>query len=169
MRIALGHANNCLRFRTATRVPVWRQSLTDEECRAYQNEYRKLIKAGRGDEITPKIKGGFSEYNRRANNRRNALARGINLRERASDWSPVPEAVDVALSATEREALLRALPPPTEREAIRKAAGLGVSEMAEMIGVSRWAIREWELGKGQPRGLNLRTYVGVLRRLQRAA
>lgn len=168
VRIALGHANNCLRFRTATRVPAWRQALTDAQCRAYQAEYRRLIREGRADEITPRIKGGFSEYNRRGNNRRNALDRGINLSERASDWSPVPEPVAM-VTATERAALLRELPSPAERKRIREAAGLEPVEVAQMVGVSRWAASEWERGISTPRGLNLRTYVGVLRRLSRTA
>ena len=62
-----------------------------------------------------------------------------------------------------------ALPTPTERRAIREAAGLSRLELAEAIGVTPGAVGLWELGKRMPSGVYLDRYVEAIRTLREAA
>lgn len=58
------------------------------------------------------------------------------------------------------------LPGPTERQEIRRGAGLSQSELARIVGVSTAAIGHWETGRRSiPRGPLLERYVEALRAL----
>lgn len=70
---------------------------------------------------------------------------------------------------TERAQIRRDLPPPSMRRALRKAAGVSLSEVAAIIGVTRQAVALWEGGDRTPRGTNLDEYARVLRELRRVA
>jgi DNA-binding transcriptional regulator YiaG len=59
----------------------------------------------------------------------------------------------------------RELPDPTEARRLRQRAGLTQQQIAEAIGVSRFAVCHWETGVRQPRGPAARLYLAVLRRL----
>ena len=58
------------------------------------------------------------------------------------------------------------LPPPAARRAIRLAAGVGQTELAAALGVSRWSLIRWETGKVEPHPDARRRYAGALRSLQ---
>lgn len=60
------------------------------------------------------------------------------------------------------------LPSPTERRAIRRAAGVTLEELAAVVGVSRASIGFWESGQVHPRGENLRRYSLALTRIREA-
>ena len=62
-----------------------------------------------------------------------------------------------SLNRREREALLdlrqgRAvpLPPPQQRRAIRKAAGVSAEELGALLGVTEDAVFTWEIGSRNP-------------------
>ena len=60
----------------------------------------------------------------------------------------------------------QALPPPPMRRAIRQAAGVSLDDLAASLGVSREAVRMWEIGRHEPYPQNLSRYLkalGVLR------
>lgn len=57
------------------------------------------------------------------------------------------------------------LPAPQVRRTLRVRAGLSLAEIARTIGVTREAVRLWELGLRQPRGNHLRDYAAILRML----
>lgn len=61
------------------------------------------------------------------------------------------------------------LPTPTERRAIREAAGLSRQELADAIGVTPAAVGHWEQGKRTPSGIYLDRYVEAIRTLREAA
>lgn len=63
----------------------------------------------------------------------------------------------------------RRLPPPDEREQIRRTARVGIGELAEMLGVSRQCLRYWEQGLREPTGERLERYVAALDVLKEAA
>jgi DNA-binding transcriptional regulator YiaG len=69
---------------------------------------------------------------------------------------------------TERIRLRRVLPTPDAARAIRKAAGVSLSDVADVLGVSRQAVSYWEQGARAPRGRNRDEYVRVLRALRQA-
>lgn len=60
------------------------------------------------------------------------------------------------------------LPPVAARRAIRLAAGVGQTELAEALGVSRWSLIRWETGRTEPMPEARRRYAGALRALQGA-
>ena len=75
------------------------------------------------------------------------------------------------MTATLEELTLRVrarrdLPPPEVRRALRRAAGIPMRDVAEIVGVTRQAVALWELGKREPRNKNLETYAEVLRTLR---
>jgi len=57
----------------------------------------------------------------------------------------------------------RELPTPTVRRELRRAAGVSLRDIADAIGVTREAVRLWELGQRRPRGANLDGYLEALR------
>ena len=61
----------------------------------------------------------------------------------------------------------RELPAPAVRRALRQAAGVSQSEIAQVAGVTRQAVALWEVGQRTPRGPHLDSYVGVLRTLSK--
>lgn len=65
-----------------------------------------------------------------------------------------------------RMQIRRDLPPPSERRALRKAAGLTTAELGAAVGVSKQAITSWENGTRTPRGMSLERYVDALRALR---
>jgi transcriptional regulator with XRE-family HTH domain len=54
------------------------------------------------------------------------------------------------------------LPEPSQRAALRKATGLTQKELADILGVNRSAIANWESGHRNPAGTNLVNYVEAL-------
>lgn len=62
-----------------------------------------------------------------------------------------------------------ALPEPHQRAALRKATGLTQKELADILGVDRSAIANWESGRRNPAGTNLVDYVEALGVLKAAA
>lgn len=58
------------------------------------------------------------------------------------------------------------LPPSHECEAIRKAAGLTVTQLGAAVGVSAASIRQWEAGMREPRGLGRIAYAQALVQLE---
>lgn len=62
------------------------------------------------------------------------------------------------------------LPTPAQRRALREASGLSQRELADIVGVTKGAISNWELGVRQvPRGPLLERYVQALRALAEVA
>jgi len=55
------------------------------------------------------------------------------------------------------------------RRALRESAGLSLDAIAQVLGVSRQAVSNWELGLRDPRPEHLRLYAEVLRSLQEVA
>jgi transcriptional regulator with XRE-family HTH domain len=61
----------------------------------------------------------------------------------------------------------RELPDPARARALRLASGVQLSELAELIGVSRRSLWLWETGQRKPRGRHMERYaeaLGVLAR-----
>ncbi len=56
----------------------------------------------------------------------------------------------------------RTLPAPARARQLRLAAGVELSEMAALIGVSRRSLWLWELGKVRPNGTNAVRYAEAL-------
>jgi transcriptional regulator with XRE-family HTH domain len=56
----------------------------------------------------------------------------------------------------------RALPPPATRRALRIAARISLTEVAQTVGVTRQCVSPWELGVRTPQGDNLERYARVL-------
>ena len=81
----------------------------------------------------------------------------------------MPATLDFTELARVRVRSRRELPSPTDRRAIRKAAGLTLQEVGAAVGVSGQAIGMWEAGSRTPRGPHLERYVDVLRILREAA
>ncbi len=59
------------------------------------------------------------------------------------------------------------LPRPAERRALRKALGLTLHEVAELIGCSHVAVLHWEKGERTPQGENLTRYRELLDALRK--
>lgn len=55
------------------------------------------------------------------------------------------------------------LPPPAERERLRRAQGLTQAQIAEAIGVTPGAVSGWEKGRYEPRGTVRQEYAELLR------
>jgi transcriptional regulator with XRE-family HTH domain len=53
------------------------------------------------------------------------------------------------------------------RRALREAAGVSLSDVASVVGVTRQAVALWETGARTPCGANLDSYVAVLRTFKR--
>ncbi|WP_327069242.1 helix-turn-helix transcriptional regulator [Kitasatospora sp. NBC_01302] len=60
------------------------------------------------------------------------------------------------------------LPSPGERRRLRKESGLSQQDIAEVVGVNRAAVSQWERGVRTPRGPLLDRYVEALRALKEA-
>ena len=69
---------------------------------------------------------------------------------------------------TQRVRTRRDLPPPEVRRALRRAAGVPMQDIAEIVGVTRQAVSLWERGSREPRDANLASYAQVLRALRQA-
>ncbi len=69
--------------------------------------------------------------------------------------------------ALRRARLRRHLPPPRARRLTRQMAGVPQEAVADVVGVTRQAVSQWESGVRDPRGEDLRRYVHVLQRLSR--
>lgn len=66
-------------------------------------------------------------------------------------------------STVAEEALARRmLPAPSERRAIREAAGVSQRRLARDVGVTATAVATWESGRSEPRGDHLVQYARVL-------
>ena len=59
------------------------------------------------------------------------------------------------------------LPSPSERRALRKALGLTLHEVAELVGCSHVAVLNWEKGQRTPQGENLSRYRELLDALRK--
>ncbi len=68
----------------------------------------------------------------------------------------------------EHLAARKALPPPAMRRAIRRAAGITITQLAEELGVSRQAFAFWERDLRRPTGPHLVAYVALLKLLREA-
>lgn len=62
----------------------------------------------------------------------------------------------------------RSLPTPEHARAIRRAAGVTQTRMAQELGVTRATINRWESGERRPRGKHLAAYAAVLAEIQAA-
>lgn len=56
----------------------------------------------------------------------------------------------------------RSLPAPPVRRALRGAAGISLTTLAEALGVSRETVRLWELGAHEPYDRHLDAYIEAL-------
>lgn len=65
--------------------------------------------------------------------------------------------------------LRRSLPPPEQRAALRKAAGLTLQEVADAVGVTAAAVWYWEQGQRTPGVKHLGAYLVALKALGEAA
>ncbi|MFE1786175.1 helix-turn-helix transcriptional regulator, partial [Streptomyces sp. NPDC059506] len=54
------------------------------------------------------------------------------------------------------------LPPPAERERLRRAAGLTQEQIAAALGVRRATVVNWESGKAEPRPPRREAYIRLL-------
>jgi DNA-binding transcriptional regulator YiaG len=63
----------------------------------------------------------------------------------------------------------RTLPGPALARAIREAAGVSQSRLAEELGVDRVTVTRWEGGHRRPRGARAVAYAALLAELQDAA
>lgn len=63
----------------------------------------------------------------------------------------------------------RRLPSPAAARAIRLAAEVGQTRMAQELGVNRVTVYRWECGSRRPRGLLLARYLDILEALRREA
>ena len=84
-------------------------------------------------------------------------------------WFPGYVSDTVAERIRSRLQVRNDLPPPSERRALRQAAGLSQKEMADAIGVTRAAVSHWESGARTPRGKFLDRYAEAVRVLRSAA
>lgn len=62
----------------------------------------------------------------------------------------------------ERVQKRRSLPPPEEREALRKAAGLSLRDVADAMGVAATTVHFWETGQRNPNAQHLDAYLTAL-------
>jgi len=65
--------------------------------------------------------------------------------------------------------LMRRLPSPKARRAIRLSTRATGRDCARALGVSDMTLSRWERGERTPRGENLERYVALLERLRRDA
>ncbi|MFC0623214.1 helix-turn-helix transcriptional regulator [Kribbella deserti] len=72
---------------------------------------------------------------------------------------------DATQAVTSQVTLIRRLPAPAMRRALRESAGLSTGDVARALGVTRQAVSNWERGKRTPRGAYLDSYVQVLERI----
>ncbi|HEX7658508.1 MAG TPA: helix-turn-helix transcriptional regulator [Pseudonocardiaceae bacterium] len=70
------------------------------------------------------------------------------------------------MNLIEEVKLAQRLPKPAEAKAIRIAAGVPVTRIAEELNVHRVSVTRWESGKRKPRGQLLHRYVHLLDRLR---
>lgn len=61
------------------------------------------------------------------------------------------------------------LPTPAQRRALRIHARLTIDELAQVLGVNRSTIRDWEKGNSTPRNGRAHAYAAVLSRLARSS
>ena len=69
----------------------------------------------------------------------------------------------------ERVQKRRSLPPPAEREALRKAAGLSLRDLGEAMGVAATTVHFWETGQRNPNSLHLDRYLSALQAMSDSA
>jgi transcriptional regulator with XRE-family HTH domain len=69
-------------------------------------------------------------------------------------------------SALREAQMLRSLPSPERRQAIRVSARVTQQAIADDRGVDRSTISRWESGARDPRRLMLGAYLGILRQLE---
>lgn len=69
----------------------------------------------------------------------------------------------------ERVRKKRSLPPPEQREAIRKAAGLSLKDLADAMGVAPATAHYWETGQRNPNSLHLDHYLSALQAMADSA
>lgn len=75
---------------------------------------------------------------------------------------------DVAFAIAARMELSAVrLPEARKRTAIRQAAGLTRSQLAEVLGVTRQCVYNWESGRRHPRGEHLQQYHQALDAMRR--
>jgi DNA-binding transcriptional regulator YiaG len=74
------------------------------------------------------------------------------------------EALDEKLEAAR---LRRTLPSPEVARLIRRNAGLSRTEVADLLGVSRWSVMRWEEGLASPTQRVAPAYARLLERLAR--
>jgi DNA-binding transcriptional regulator YiaG len=69
------------------------------------------------------------------------------------------EVLDQALARARKR---QRLPSPAQRKQIREATGVSPRDIAKALGVSECAVRHWETGRRNPRGVRLDGYLQVL-------
>ncbi|MEU3168967.1 helix-turn-helix transcriptional regulator [Streptosporangium sp. NPDC006930] len=74
----------------------------------------------------------------------------------------------VSIRIRERVRQQKALPAPSVRRALRQAAGLRISDIADAVGATSQAVSNWELGRRTPRGRYLTAYTEALDALREA-
>ena len=72
-------------------------------------------------------------------------------------------ATEAIADLSKRVRARRSLPPPATRQALRKAAGASLRDVARACNVTKQAVAQWEAGICNPRGENLLAYSEVLR------
>ena len=72
----------------------------------------------------------------------------------------------VAEQIRSRLRVRRDLPAPAQRRELREAAGLTQQELADVVGVTRTAVSNYEQGIRTPRGIALTRYVEAIRTLR---
>ena len=60
----------------------------------------------------------------------------------------------------------RLLPSPQTRRSLRAAAELTLTDMAEILGVSKSSVSRWERGLRRPRSPVRQSYIRLLRHLE---
>ncbi|MHB8465046.1 MAG: helix-turn-helix domain-containing protein, partial [Acidimicrobiales bacterium] len=70
-----------------------------------------------------------------------------------------------AATVMNKAKLIKALPPPAERRAIRERAGLTQQDFGDALGVDRATVCRWEAGR-RPERPHLGAYVRLLQRLR---
>lgn len=64
--------------------------------------------------------------------------------------------------------LSRSLPTPALARAIREAAGVSQTRIAQELGVHRLTVARWEAGSRSPRGAHRVAYAALLNQLREA-
>lgn len=73
-----------------------------------------------------------------------------------------------SLEKLRRPPLSEPLPPHAERKSIRQRYGVTQQELAELLGVSRLSLSDWERGKSEPSSAHARRYAQALREMKEA-